>query len=99
MISAYSAIIERTPATIRYCIRLHLLGNFSHQFLVAFLRLAIALQPALHRLALSLQKLLVRERPEIFASQNRTSTQQGMVSILAPASVDWLGGDEDVAHK
>jgi hypothetical protein len=53
----------------------------------------------LHRLALSLQKLLVRERPEIFASQNPTSTQQGMVSIFASASVDWLGGDEDVAYK
>jgi hypothetical protein len=66
---------------------------------VAFLRLAIALQPSLHRMALSLQKLPGRERPEIFASQNPTSTQQGMVSIFASASVDWLGGDEDVAYK
>jgi YesN/AraC family two-component response regulator len=55
---------------------------------VAFLRLAIALQPALHRMALSLQKLPVRERPEIFASQNQPNTRQRMVSIFAPASVD-----------
>jgi YesN/AraC family two-component response regulator len=57
---------------------------------VAFLRLAIALQPALHRMALSLQKLPVRERPEIFASQNQPSTRQRMVSIFASASVDCL---------
>ena len=46
---------------IRYCICLHLLGNFFHQFLVAFLRLAIALQSALHPMAFSHQERIVTD--------------------------------------